>query len=77
MPSSLALPTALVGPRNLLIAKTQVIAGDHKTIVYQKENIPAPAVKATFEVGSSSPVQAVRHAAMNALVSVRGDGTAI
>ena len=53
----------------------EVLGGDHKTIVYRKDNIPAPAEKVTLEVGAESPAAAIRHAAMNALVSVRGKET--
>ncbi|HVS40274.1 MAG TPA: PVC-type heme-binding CxxCH protein, partial [Gemmataceae bacterium] len=53
----------------------EVLAGDHKTVVYSRMNIPAPAKSGTYEVGADSPAVAVRHAAMNALVSVRGKET--
>jgi putative heme-binding domain-containing protein len=53
----------------------KVLAGDHKTAVFAQENIPAPDEKAAFEVGRESPATVVRHAAMNALVSVRGKET--
>jgi putative heme-binding domain-containing protein len=48
-----------------------VLAAD-RSVVYQQLKQPAPAVKAEFTVGGSSPEGAVRRAAMLALTSVRG-----
>jgi putative heme-binding domain-containing protein len=53
----------------------QVLARDQKTVVFTRTKIPAPAVKEVYEVGADSPAAVVRHAAMNALVSVRGKET--
>ena len=53
----------------------EVLAGDHKTVVYRKDKQSAPAEKVAYEVGSESPEQVVRHAAMGALLSVRGKET--
>jgi putative heme-binding domain-containing protein len=41
-------------------------------VVFEKKDQPAPEVKATFAVGGESPERVVRHAAMNAITSVRG-----
>src|SRR5262249_19327636 len=40
--------------------------------VFERTKQPAPEVKAEFKVGGESPERAMRRAAMNALVSVRG-----
>jgi putative heme-binding domain-containing protein len=50
----------------------RVLAGDHKTAVFERKKLPAPAVKAAFAVGAEAPERVVRRAAMNALTSVRG-----
>ncbi|HKB38656.1 MAG TPA: PVC-type heme-binding CxxCH protein, partial [Gemmataceae bacterium] len=40
--------------------------------VFERKQVPAPAVKAAFEVGSGSPERVIRRAAMLALTTVRG-----
>jgi putative heme-binding domain-containing protein len=50
----------------------KVLAGDHKTVVFERKKQPAPPVKAVFAVGVEAPERVVRRAAMNALTSVRG-----
>src|SRR5262249_26839814 len=45
-------------------------------VVCQKTMQPAPAPKVAYEVGGASPERTVRRAAMNALVSVRGQEAA-
>ena len=52
----------------------KVLDKDHK-VVYEKKGIPAPAEKGVYEIGSDSPEVLVRHAAMTALMSVRGKET--
>ena len=52
----------------------KVLDKNHK-VVFEKTKIPAPAEKGVYEVGSESPELLVRHAAMNALLSVRGKET--
>ncbi len=52
----------------------RVLDNNHK-VVYEKKKIPAPSEKGVYEVGSDSPELLVRHAAMNALLSVRGKET--
>jgi putative heme-binding domain-containing protein len=42
-------------------------------VVFEKQKLPAPDSKATYEVSNEAPERAIRHAAMNALVSVRGE----
>src|SRR5205823_4223383 len=49
----------------------KVLDPDRKT-VFEKLNLPAPDGRATYEVGGLAPERAVRQAAMNALISVRG-----
>jgi putative heme-binding domain-containing protein len=49
----------------------KVLDRDRKE-VFEKTYLPAPEVKATVEVGTIPPAQALRWAAMSALVSVRG-----
>jgi putative heme-binding domain-containing protein len=49
----------------------RVLDADRRT-VFEKTKLPAPETKATFEVGKADPALVVRHAAMNALTSVRG-----
>jgi putative heme-binding domain-containing protein len=44
----------------------------HNNVVFEKQKIPAPDVSASFEVGHEAPQVVIRHAAMNALTSVRG-----
>jgi putative heme-binding domain-containing protein len=44
----------------------------NRGVVYEKKNLPAPPVKARYEVGGESPERLIRRAAMNALLSVRG-----
>jgi putative heme-binding domain-containing protein len=43
-----------------------------RTVVFQREKLPAPAVKEAFVVGSESPEAVIRRSAMLALTSVRG-----
>jgi putative heme-binding domain-containing protein len=43
-----------------------------RNAVFERKDQPAPEVKAVFRVGGEAPERQVRHAAMNALVSVRG-----
>jgi putative heme-binding domain-containing protein len=45
-------------------------------VVFELKNQPAPAVKVTFDVGQPAAEIQVRHAAMKALVSVRGQESA-
>jgi putative heme-binding domain-containing protein len=54
---------------------TLKVLDTRRQIVFQKDRIPAPAVEARFEVGKTSPEFALRYAAMNALLSVRGQET--
>jgi putative heme-binding domain-containing protein len=55
---------------------TLKVLNDQKGVVFQTQKQPAPAVKATFQVSGESPERIIRHAAMNALTSVRGQETA-
>jgi putative heme-binding domain-containing protein len=48
----------------------------NRNAVVQMKKLPAPEVKATFEVGSESAERLIRRAAMSALVSVRGQEAA-
>jgi putative heme-binding domain-containing protein len=43
-----------------------------RNVVFEKRNQPAPKVKVAFDVGGASPEHRIRHMAMNALISVRG-----
>src|SRR5262249_14940778 len=43
-----------------------------RNVVFEKRNLPAPNVKAAYEVSGDAPERLIRHAAMNALTSVRG-----
>src|SRR5262249_31623999 len=43
-----------------------------RNVVFEKRNLPAPNVKAAYEVSGDAPERLLRHAAMNALTSVRG-----
>jgi putative heme-binding domain-containing protein len=43
-----------------------------RRVIFEKTKLPAPPVKATYEVGTEAPEHVVRRAAMAALVSVRG-----
>ncbi len=45
-------------------------------VVFQQRDLPAPAVKATINVGGESPAVAIRHSAMLALTSVPAEETA-
>jgi putative heme-binding domain-containing protein len=47
-----------------------------RALAYEKKKQAAPAVLATFNVGSDSPERIVRRAAMRAIVTVRGQETA-
>ncbi len=49
----------------------QVLDGK-KQVVFEQKRLPAPPVKATYEVGGEEPARVVRRATMNALTSVRG-----
>jgi putative heme-binding domain-containing protein len=49
----------------------KVLDKDRK-VVFEKQQQPAPEVRAIFEVGSRSPERVIRQAAMTALTSVRG-----
>jgi putative heme-binding domain-containing protein len=51
---------------------TLKVLNKDRQVVFQQVNIPAPAVKAEFEVGTDAPDRLVRRAAMGALVTVRG-----
>ena len=51
--------------------KILVLDGDRKE-AYAKEKNPAPAVAVTFTVGTESPEQVIRRAAMLAMTTVRG-----
>ena len=44
--------------------------------MFEKTNVPAPAVSVRFQIGGNSPEHKVRRAAMMALASVRGQETA-
>jgi len=50
----------------------QVLAGDRKTVAFEKKGVPAPDVSVTIPVGGEAPERLVRRAAMNALTAVRG-----
>jgi putative heme-binding domain-containing protein len=52
----------------------QVLDKEHR-VVFEKRDLPAPDVKAVYNVGIGSPERVVRRAAMNALTSVRGQET--
>jgi putative heme-binding domain-containing protein len=52
----------------------KVLDHDRKT-VFEKQKLPAPTGKAAYEVGGAAPERVLRHAAMNALPSVRGQET--
>jgi putative heme-binding domain-containing protein len=49
----------------------QVFDKAHR-VIFQKDKLPAPEGNATYEVSGEAPERAVRRAAMNALISVRG-----
>ena len=55
---------------------TLKIIGRDGNLVFEKKNNPAPARFVSIEVGSESPERMIRHAAMQALTSVRGQETA-
>ncbi len=48
------------------------VLDSRRSTVFEQKRQPAPTVKATFEVGTQSADRAIRHAAMLALTSVRG-----
>jgi len=50
----------------------QVLDKDRK-VVFEKQKLPAPEDHVTYVIGNESPERAIRHAAMNALISVRGE----
>jgi putative heme-binding domain-containing protein len=52
----------------------KVLDKDRK-VVFEKAKQEAPEIKAVYAISSESPERAVRHAAMNALTSVRGQET--
>jgi putative heme-binding domain-containing protein len=54
---------------------TLKVLDDKRQVVFEKQNLPAPKPNATYEIGGESPQQAIRHAAMLALTSVRGKET--
>jgi putative heme-binding domain-containing protein len=43
-----------------------------RNVVFARKGLPAPAEKDAYEFGGSAPERLIRHAAMNALTSVRG-----
>src|SRR5205085_9252758 len=43
-----------------------------RKVVVEKQKLPAPDTRASYAIGSEAPERAIRHAAMNALISVRG-----
>jgi putative heme-binding domain-containing protein len=43
-----------------------------RRVVAEQRNLPAPDVKAVYDVGGTEPARVIRRAAMNALTSVRG-----
>jgi putative heme-binding domain-containing protein len=49
----------------------QVLDGKRE-MIFEKMGLPAPAVRARYEVASAAPERVIRRAAMNALTSVRG-----
>jgi putative heme-binding domain-containing protein len=51
---------------------TLTVSDGQRRKVYQQAKLPAPEVKAAIQVGTDSPERTVRHAAMLALTSVRG-----
>jgi len=51
---------------------TLKVLDQNRRVVFEKAKQPAPAVKVGFEVGREAPDLALRHAAMVALTSVRG-----
>ncbi len=53
----------------------QVLAGDHKTVLFERRGQPAPAVSVKIEVGGEGAERLIRRAAMNALTAVRGQET--
>ncbi|HMF19916.1 MAG TPA: HEAT repeat domain-containing protein, partial [Gemmataceae bacterium] len=55
---------------------TLKIIGAGGNLVFEKKKRPAPARFVSIEIGSESPERIVRHAAMQALTSVRGQETA-
>jgi putative heme-binding domain-containing protein len=55
---------------------TLKVIGRNGNLVFEKKKQPAPARSISIEVGSESPERIVRHAAMQALTSVRGQETA-
>jgi putative heme-binding domain-containing protein len=54
---------------------TLKVIGQDGSLVFEKKNNPAPARLVSIEIGSESPERIIRHAAMQALPSVRGQET--
>lgn len=51
---------------------TLKVLNGKRNVVFERQKQPSPLVKAAHEVGSDLPERVIRRAAMNALVSVRG-----
>jgi putative heme-binding domain-containing protein len=51
---------------------TLKVLDKERNIVYRKDRVPAPEVKAAFDIGHTSPAQTLLRAAIAALPSVRG-----
>jgi putative heme-binding domain-containing protein len=51
---------------------TLLVLDGERNVIFRQEKIPAPAVKAEFNVGAASPERSIRRAAMNALPAMRG-----
>jgi putative heme-binding domain-containing protein len=51
---------------------TLAVLNKDRTVVFERKKQPAPDTKVTYEVGTTYPDRLVRRAAMQALVSVRG-----
>jgi putative heme-binding domain-containing protein len=50
----------------------KVFDASHRDVLFERKDLPAPDVKAAFQVGREAPEQVIRRAAMLALTSVRG-----
>jgi putative heme-binding domain-containing protein len=51
---------------------TLVVLDRNRNVIYRKDGNPAPAVKASFDIGDASPERSIRRAAMQALPAMRG-----
>ncbi len=54
---------------------TLLVKDKDRNVTYEKKKLPAPNGSVTFSIGSSSPELLIRHAAMKALTTVRGQET--